>query len=103
MLRPDFKPLARFKAGQPILKWASCMDRFKAIHESTNLSILVSICDNYHALEVSRTSLALNRAGWPDSKLAAHGPHAHIKAYNLYSLHMATCRVSFEVLVVAVV
>ena len=53
--RPDFKPLARFKTGQPILKRAMQLDRFKVIHESTNLSILVSICDNYHALEVSRT------------------------------------------------
>ena len=42
MSRPDFKPLPRFKAGQ--------LDRFKVIHKSTNLSILVSICDNYHAL-----------------------------------------------------
>ena len=63
MLRPDFKPLDRFKAG--------LLDLYKVIHESMNLSILVSICNNYHTLEVSRTSLALNRAGWPDSKPAS--------------------------------
>ena len=50
--RPDFKPL----------------DRFKVTYESRNLSMLVSICDRYYALEVSRTSVALNQAGWPDSK-----------------------------------
>ena len=76
MSRPDFKQLARLKAGQPILKRASW--KIKVIHESTNLSILVSICDNYHALEVSS---ALNRAAWgPIQNRPAHGPHASIKA-----------------------
>ena len=59
---------------------AGQLDRFKVMHERTNLSILVSICDNYHALEVSRTSVTLNRAG-PILNRPAHGPHTHIKVF----------------------